>query len=486
MVNDWNRSARAAACALVLFGTAAAAGAQTRQAFRVDSLRILDPQVFIDPLGTGSCVNLTNPPGLLNISVNGIVQDFLDDCAPVENGVAEPCVNGFNLVTVFDPLDQTPGAGGSLEECTIGGNPCTLQVGLVDSCTRDGDGVVCDGTLSNDSMTTYQNAGEGVVCLSGLPGTTGPNNTGSYTPAVTPVEGPCGVSGEFDLTLDLGSDFVITIPLRGLQIAAEYVGDPTDGLINGVARGFVPESAANAIKLDLADLSDGLLRGSKTLGQVLPGADLCDGGLNDGGTCSNNAGCPIDPNDPVPACVGGRCTAGANGGLTCVSAADCPSTLCRISCAPAGSGPAPAATAQDDRDVGPNGESGWWFYLGIEAEAVTVPEPPTPTATNTPDVPPTDTPTPTFTPTPTPTDTPTATNTPVPPTPTPTPTEPPLCPGDCNGDRQVTIGEVQMAANVFLLKASVDSCSQADFNEDGRVSIAEVLRSANSFRFGCP
>ena len=246
------------------------AEAQERRAFRVSSLQIIDPHVMIDAFGTGSCSDITNPPGLLTINVNGLVQEFLDECEPVEEGMAEPCVSDFNLVTVFEPLDQTPGAGGSLAECMSGGNPCTLQVGLAEGCTRNGDSVVCDGALSNATMTTYSNGGAGAVCIDGLPGTTGPGNAGNYTPGVGPTDGPCGVSGQIDLTLELGTDLVITIPLRSLQLGAGYDGDPATGLINGLARGFVSEEAADAIKLDLGDLSGGLIRARHSATRLVP------------------------------------------------------------------------------------------------------------------------------------------------------------------------------------------------------------------------
>jgi hypothetical protein len=476
--------ARIGLCVMVAGLVAAgSAWAQTSRAFRVNTLEVVDPHVFIDPFGSNSCSDITNPPGLLGINVNGLVSDFLTDCTPVAEGSAEPCVSEFNLVTVFEPYDQTAGEGGALEECTFDGNPCTMRVGLVDACTRDGETVTCDGAFESDNLTTYSNAGIGTECLAGLPMTTGPNNVGNYTPGVVPVAGPCAATGAFDLTLNLGTDFVITIPLQGLELAATYDGDPADGLINGLARGFVPESAADAVKLDLGDLTDGLIRSTRTLGQLLAGQDKCDGGLNHGDACTANTGCPADPADPTPECVDGRCTAGANAGLTCATVANCPATLCRISCAPTGFGLPPNGTSQDDRDEGPNGESGWWFYLSFNAEEVVVPEPPTPTPTNTPDVTNTPTATPTATDTPTATPTPTPTDTPVP---TATPTPLPLCPGDCNGDRTVTIAEVQRAVNVFLAQDTVAVCTSADSNGNGSVSIAEVVQASNSFQFGCP
>jgi hypothetical protein len=52
-------------------------------------------------------------------------------------------------------------------------------------------------------------------------------------------------------------------------------------------------------------------------------------------------------------------------------------------------------------------------------------------------------------------------------------------PGDCNGDGQTSIDEVQKAINQFLGIASVESC--CDLNGNGQVSIDEVQRMINAF-----
>jgi hypothetical protein len=125
----------------------------------------------------------------------------------------------------------------------------------------------------------------------------------------------------------------------------------------------------------------------------------------------------------------------------------------------------------DDRDFNPpddmNGERGWWFYLAFTADPVEAPEivVPTPTATS-----PQNTPTPTL------------------PAPTATPTSPSsvMCPGDCNGDDQVPIEEVQTAAGIFLSALPLSACPAADADTSGQVFIFELQRVVNSFRLGCP
>lgn len=415
------------------------ADAQGRRAFRATKLAFRDPHVYVDALGTGACSNITNPPGLLGISINKILSDFVTTCQPVTPGVAEPCTYDLNLVAILDPAIQTPGEGGALAPCLDGNVPCAASVSLFDSCTRSGGSIHCEGDTSATVETTYSNAGAGLTCLDPFPGTFGANNRTPYSPAIVPAAGPCLISGPVDFTFRFGSTFVIPIPLRGLQMAAQYVGDPATGLIKGIVRGFLPESAADVTSIEVTDPVPISIR----LAEALPGgADKCYGGERDGQPCSKPQS--FDPSQ-------------------------CPGGECRLSCAPAGQ--VNDNNKQDDRDRNPpdspTGERGWWIYLEFEASAVTVPVPPTPT------------PTATATNTPLPTETPT-------PTLTPTATPRPQCAGDCNGDFNVSIGEVQTAANIFLEAMPLASCTRADSDGDGKVFVNEIVRAARSFSRGCP
>lgn len=89
------------------------------------------------------------------------------------------------------------------------------------------------------------------------------------------------------------------------------------------------------------------------------------------------------------------------------------------------------------------------------------------------------TPSSTPTPTPTPTATPTPTETPVPPTPA-------ACPGDCNGDGEVTVDEIVTGVNIALGLASSQVCPAMDTNGDEQVTIDELLQAVNAALFGCP
>lgn len=344
--------------------------------FRVTEGFIRDPHIFIDPFGTGSCNDLTDPPGILGLSVNGaLLADAINECTPDPENPPS-CVYGLNIVVFFNPLVQGDGQGAN------------VQVGIAESCVdADGDtGTTNDVTCTLSSATlegaNYVSQGAG-TCLEPHTGTTGPNNTGSYSPGAPPTDnwvpitnpvGPCAVSEQL---ASFGFEFGgVTIALENVQVAGTYTGgDPATGLSNALMRGFVPESIADSIKLHLGDLTEGVLSGTRTLTQLLPGPDKCDGGLNHGLTCSNLTQCPADPNEPTPTCVDGTCTGGANAGLTCTGDAQCPATLCRVSCAPQGFGAPPAATAQDDRDANPPNpgntpKTGWWFYLNVNAQHV--------------------------------------------------------------------------------------------------------------------
>lgn len=72
--------------------------------------------------------------------------------------------------------------------------------------------------------------------------------------------------------------------------------------------------------------------------------------------------------------------------------------------------------------------------------------------------------------------------------PTVTPTVPPTpgeCVGDCNGNDEVTLGEVQTAFNIFLGTAAPGACTDADTNNNNEVSLGEVQMSFNGFLGSC-
>jgi hypothetical protein len=134
------------------------------------------------------------------------------------------------------------------------------------------------------------------------------------------------------------------------------------------------------------------------------------------------------------------------------------------------------------------------------------PDLPTPTATPTATASPSRTPvatatrtlpstaTATWTRTRTPARTATATTTPASPTPTstgPTPTATPslppaACSGDCNGDRQVSIGELTQALTILIEGAPLAGCRAADADGNGVVTIGDIIAAVNAALNHCP
>ncbi|MFQ5668373.1 MAG: hypothetical protein ACE5I7_18350 [Candidatus Binatia bacterium] len=59
------------------------------------------------------------------------------------------------------------------------------------------------------------------------------------------------------------------------------------------------------------------------------------------------------------------------------------------------------------------------------------------------------------------------------------------CPGDCGGDRVVTVDELLRCVNIALGSSAVDDCPPCDDNQDGTVTIDELIREVNAALVGC-
>jgi hypothetical protein len=144
---------------------------------------------------------------------------------------------------VFRPLAQA----GTATAASIHRARCTAPSATT-TCSPD----------AGQTITTAQNAATG-LCLAPLPGTTRP-----YSPGITSATGPCFSTAPQPLTFAL---LGVPLPLERAQVAATYVGNPASGLVNGLVRGFLPETAANAILLPV-DLP---IIGGRPLSSVLAG-----------------------------------------------------------------------------------------------------------------------------------------------------------------------------------------------------------------------
>jgi hypothetical protein len=59
------------------------------------------------------------------------------------------------------------------------------------------------------------------------------------------------------------------------------------------------------------------------------------------------------------------------------------------------------------------------------------------------------------------------------------------CVGDCNGDGQVTIGEILTTVDIALGNADVSTCRDGDANHDGQITIDEILAAVDHALNGC-
>ena len=245
-----------------------------RTAMRITSLTLADPHIFF--FNTGACADLTSVANMSTFP-DAITDDVDGD------GIAD-----LNIINVFKPLDPAvtthpfelvfgdclPSADPAMTSCEA--NPTTGRIPLTITDMASGE---CLGVVPDSVTESYG------------------------TPPATP-QGPCFFSDEFTGDVALGS---LTIPLQGAQVAATYSGDPADGLIDGLIRGFVSETDAEAALIP----DTVILIGGRSLHDVLAGG--------------------IEP------------------------------ASCDVGMTPIG----------DDRDVGPDSTTaGWWFYVNFTAAAV--------------------------------------------------------------------------------------------------------------------
>jgi cysteine-rich repeat protein len=243
-------------------------------AFRVTTLRIIDPHLFIEL--SGNCADITT-----------YVNDTLIKNAIEMDGDDPPDgLLDLTLLSVFEPLDQAAAA-----------SPMDIVFG---ECTAPLATTTCSAgpaTERVDSNANNQATGE---CLGVLADTLNP----AYTAPVTP-DGPCYVSDVEAFEIQLGS---VVVPLEDAYVAGTYVGNPATQLADGLIRGFISEATADATILP-ADLP---LVGGRPLSDLLGGSIACTGGT-------------------IPA---------------------------------------------DDRDMGPGGVVGWYFYVNVTSAEVPYTETP--------------------------------------------------------------------------------------------------------------
>jgi len=177
-------------------------------AFRVISLRLIDPHIYVNFGRLLGCRDLTDSGFLGTDSVNDQIQASVD-------------AYGLNYVLVFRPLD-IDAATNPMDfvdgEC-VAGPPADCQVGA---------GTVYPTTANND--------GAGATCLSADPAHLNANYA-----APNEVTGPCFATDPTDITVDIVG---VLLPFLEARVGATYSGLPVSNLISGLIVGFLSEQAA--------------------------------------------------------------------------------------------------------------------------------------------------------------------------------------------------------------------------------------------------
>lgn len=216
----------------------AAVGA-TPTVFRIDTLALRDPHVFLD-LSIFGCLDGTDNIPLPGAeSINTTIDASLN-----EDSDGDGCLDTTSLLA-FRPLVSA----------STGGETVDFRSGQCSSATACGPGNTGVG-----SRTAYDTQSTG-LCSEPVAGT-----TSGYSPAVVSPAAPC--FGSDIGTADLA--FLGDVPLnpQDVRIAATFSGgEPATGLVDGLLYGFLPENEADLFLLP-ADLP---LVGGQPLSSLFPG-----------------------------------------------------------------------------------------------------------------------------------------------------------------------------------------------------------------------
>lgn len=180
-------------------------------AFRVTSLALMDPH-FYTVLGT-SCNDITE-------TVNTLMDSTIDDYT-------------LNAAGLFRPL--------AIARPT---NPIEIHFGA--SCGPDTPLDACGPSPTATVIATSANnmLPAASVCMRADPTHLNP----AYTAPINVASGPCFLTDPQTFMVNLGA---VTVTLSGGQMAGTFVGGATPSrIVNGVIRGFLPESEARVATFD--------------------------------------------------------------------------------------------------------------------------------------------------------------------------------------------------------------------------------------------
>jgi hypothetical protein len=217
---------------------ASPAQAQVSTFFRFNDMDLRDPHVHLSVPIFG-CRDATDIPVLGQWAFNDELQTAIQTDAD-SNGLLD-----LSLLIELMPMDQS-----------LASNP--MQFGSAD-CSAPLASTICFSrmrVLGLEGAASLSTAG---TCLSPVVGTARP-----YTPAIVETTAPCFVSSAGTVVLDVGG---LPVPLEDAQVAATFVGNPANHTINGLLRGFISETVADATLIP----DDIPLVGGQPLSLVLPG-----------------------------------------------------------------------------------------------------------------------------------------------------------------------------------------------------------------------
>lgn len=227
------RATSLASCAALLLGAMAGHASAQSAAFRVDTLALRDPHLFVSLIGC-----------------NDVTATFNDRLQAQLDADESPADGNFDLswLIAFAALDlAAPGT-----PMQFGRSTCAADA-FAPSCTPPAAGGPGGEALVSSVAP----------CLASIPGSVRP-----YAPVVPTVVPTCFVSPAATFAIDLG---LLSIPLRDAQIAGTFVADagdtPPAALTPGLLRGFLTQADADATVLPV-DLP---LIGGRTLASLLPG-----------------------------------------------------------------------------------------------------------------------------------------------------------------------------------------------------------------------
>jgi hypothetical protein len=229
-------------------------------AFRFTSLFVRDPHLFLGgTLAVLECQDGTDDPITTLIGEQESVNAQFN-AAIGQDGPDNPDGSlDLSLVLVFRPLSQADGASGSVDFAN--GN-----------CLVPADNTICSllgGTELYPTMYAGMTSG---VCQEPVASDLSPEG---YAPSPGTTNGPCFNAGPSNVVIQTS---FAALPLDNATIAAQYSGDPADGLVEGTIRGFI--TVANAEAIMLPSPINAAVQGG-TLAGTLPGHPDCCAGHSD-------------------------------------------------------------------------------------------------------------------------------------------------------------------------------------------------------------